>query len=171
MKMSSKDTESLERTAQILLETMPSVIGYVTSEIRRSGPVDNPVHFGLLRTLRRGSRTLHELAELHSVRLPTMSRTVTVMEERGWLRRERSQEDRRSVNVSLTASGRTALGTVEELAIRRASTLLEALGEEESRALHHGLEALYRVVRRELGVSYEESVPGGDCEVRKGHAE
>lgn len=148
-------TES-STTAHILLETLPSVMGYVTSELRRSAPVDNPVHFRLLRTLRRGPRTLHELAELHSVRLPTMSRTVSVMEGRGWLDRERSTEDRRTVFVSLTTAGADSLEVVEKMAIERASTLLNCLSESEATALHTGLEALHRVVQEHLGTHYEE---------------
>lgn len=143
-------------TAHILLETLPSVMGYVTSELRRSAPVDNPVHFRLLRTLRRGSRTLHELAELHSVRLPTMSRTVSVMEGRGWLDRQRSTEDRRTVIVSLTSSGEESLEVVEKMAIERASQLLDCLSDNEAEALHTGLEALYQVVQEHLGTHYEE---------------
>lgn len=145
-------------TAQLLLETLPSVMGYVTSELRRSGPVDNPVHFRMLRTLRRGRRTLHELAELHSVRLPTMSRTVSVMESRGWVRRDRSTEDRRTVHVTLTDSGLQALDEVEEMAIRRASTLLDCLSKEENLQLHDGLRALFGVVQEELGAHFEEQV-------------
>jgi DNA-binding MarR family transcriptional regulator len=147
-------------TAHILLESLPSVMGYVTSELRRSAAVDNPVHFRLLRTLRRGSRTLHDLAELHSVRLPTMSRTVSVMEGHGWLRRRRSTEDRRTVFVELTPAGEEALGAVEEMAIRRASNLLNCLSDEENEALHTGLGALYRVVQEQLGVRYEERPTG-----------
>lgn len=145
------------RTAHLLLESMPSVMGYVTSEIRRQGPVENPVHFRMLRTLRSGSRSLHELAELHSVRLPTMSRTVTVMESKGWLSRVRSQQDRRAVVVSLTEAGSAALEAVEELAISRTRTLLDELDPGDHAALNQGLEALYAVVREHLGAGYEQS--------------
>jgi DNA-binding MarR family transcriptional regulator len=159
--MKSEIEESVQgssTTAYILLETLPSVMGYVTSELRRNAPVDNPVHFRLLRTLRRGRRTLHELAELHSVRLPTMSRTVSVMEGRGWLDRERSTEDRRTVFVSLTPSGEESLEVVEKMAIDRASTLLNRLSESEVTALHSGLKALHRVVQEHLGMRFEEGV-------------
>ena len=155
-------------TAHILLETLPSVMGYVTSELRRSAAVDNPVHFRLLRTLRRGAETLHGLAELHSVRLPTMSRTVSVMEGHGWLSRRRSTEDRRTVFVELTPAGEDALEAVEEMAIRRASSLLDCLSEEENEALHTGLEALYRVVQEQLGGRYEKNAePGAEPSPRE----
>ncbi|MFW5807226.1 MAG: MarR family transcriptional regulator, partial [Spirochaetota bacterium] len=77
-------------------------MGFVSSKLRRNVEVDNAVHFRLLRTLRRGPRSLHELADLHEVRLPTMSRTVTVLQSRGWVNRTRSEDDRRTVFTSLT---------------------------------------------------------------------
>ena len=148
---------SHERTAQVLLETLPSVMGFVSSRLREnSAGVDNHVHFRLLRTLRRGPRSLHELAELHGVRLPTISRTVSVLEARGWVARTRSTDDRRTVFASVTEAGREALSTVERLAIDRASELLACLSAQEHEQLHAGLSALYRVVLEQLGTQYEE---------------
>lgn len=143
-------------TAEVLLETLPSVMGFVSSRLRQNVGVDNPVHFRLLRTLRRGPRNLHELAELHEVKLPTMSRTVSVLEERGWVERTRSHYDRRTVFADITNEGRTALEHVEALAIDRASELLTCLTDEETTRLHQGLEALHRVVRERLGTHYED---------------
>ncbi|NBF41312.1 MAG: MarR family transcriptional regulator [Spirochaetes bacterium] len=143
-------------TAEVLLESLPSVMGFVSSRLRRNAGVDNPVHFRLLRTLRRGPRSLHELAELHEVKLPTMSRTVSVLEGRGWISRTRSPEDRRTVYAGITDAGRHALEGVETLAIERASELLACLTEEENTQLHEGLSALYRVVLERLGTHYED---------------
>ncbi|MFP4705394.1 MAG: MarR family winged helix-turn-helix transcriptional regulator [Spirochaetaceae bacterium] len=131
-------------------------MGFVSSKLRRNVEVDNAVHFRLLRTLRRGPRSLHELADLHEVRLPTMSRTVTVLQSRGWVNRTRSEDDRRTVFTSLTEDGRRALEHVERLAIDRASELLACLSDEEDRKLHEGLQALYRIVIEQLGTNYEE---------------
>jgi DNA-binding MarR family transcriptional regulator len=149
-------TAARAATAETLLETFPSVMGFVASRLRRNAGVDNPVHFRLLRTLRRGPRSLHELAELHGVKLPTMSRTVSVLEGRGWVSRTRSRDDRRTVFASITDEGRAALERVEQLAIDRASELLACLSDEENDHLHAGLEALYRVVLERLGSHYED---------------
>ena len=153
-----KSVQGGSTTAHILLETLPSVMGYATSELRRNAPVDNPVHFRLLRTQRRGRRTLQDLAELHSVRLSTIPRTVSVMEGRGWLDRERSTEDRRTVFVSLTPSGEESIEVVKKMATDRASTLLSRLSQSEVTALHSDLKALHRVVQEHLGTRFEEGV-------------
>ncbi len=154
--------DMLRSTATLLLETAPSVMGFVGSELRRNSPVDNPVHFRLLRTLRRRQRSLHRLAEQHGVRLPTMSKTVSVLESRGWLERLRSTEDRRTVYVQLTQQGQSILEQVEAQAISRTSQLLECLPEESLANLENGLQALYEVVQAKIGTSGEEGAANTD---------
>jgi DNA-binding MarR family transcriptional regulator len=146
-----------ETTAEVLLETVPSIMGFVSSRLRRASEVNNPVHFRLLRTLRRSSRTLHDLAELHAVRLPTMSRTVSVLERRGWISRERSTEDRRTVYAVITETGLAALAEVENMAIERATELLACLTDEENARLQEGLQALHRVVQEQFGSQFEDA--------------
>lgn len=143
-------------TAEVLLETAPAIMGYVSSELRRRSPVDNNVHFRLLRTLRRRRQSLHELAELHAVRLPTMSRTVSVLEERGWIERVRSTEDRRTVFAEITEAGTNALAECEQMAIHRATTLLECLDDRDVESLRAGLATLYQVMQEQLGPLFEQ---------------
>jgi DNA-binding MarR family transcriptional regulator len=143
-------------TAETLLETLPAVMGYVSSELRRSSPIENSVHFRLMRALRRGQRKLHELAEMHSVRLPTMSRTVSVLEGRGWVDRRRSTEDRRTVYVTMTETGEEVLQRVEKMAIARASELLACMSDADVAALQQGLTALHSVIRDHIGIHPDE---------------
>jgi DNA-binding MarR family transcriptional regulator len=165
MNNSASRTESEQKvrrdTAYVLLETVPSVMGFVSSELRRNSPVDNSVHFRLLRTLRRGQCSLHQLAEQHGVRLPTMSRTVSVLEKRGWLERLRSNEDRRTVYAVITPEGEKVLGEVEEMALNRTSELLACLPKGELEKLHSGLSTLFEVVREQLGSGAEEGAVEG----------
>ncbi len=164
---SGSDTDRTS-TAEVLLETLPAIMGYVSSELRRSSPIDNPVHFRLLRALRRGTRNLHELADMHQVRLPTMSRTVSVLEGRGWVARTRSADDRRTVYVGITAEGDQVLSQVEEMAIKRTSSLLACMSGESAESLRKGLDGLHTVVREQFGIHPDEGAmspddPGG-CE-------
>jgi DNA-binding MarR family transcriptional regulator len=152
-------------TAYVLLETVPPIMGFVSSELRRHSPIENSVHFRLLRILRRSRRNLHELADQQGVRLPTMSRTVSVLESRGWVKRIRSEEDRRTVFAAITGAGEAVLQEVEELAARRAAELLACLPADELQNLRSGLATLHEVVREQLGSNAEEgamdsSAPG-----------
>jgi DNA-binding MarR family transcriptional regulator len=139
--------ESVRRqAAKLLLETVPLVMGLVSCEIRRQTPVESPAHFLLLRRLREGDASLHELAAAHSVRLPTMSRTVSVLEGRGWVERTRSSEDRRTVWAHMTDAGRAVLDDVEAVAVGRAAEILQRLDDDDVKQLSDGLAPLYRLV-------------------------
>jgi DNA-binding MarR family transcriptional regulator len=82
--------------------------------------------FAVLASLKmHGDHTLGELAARERVTAPSMNRTVNCLEESGYLVRTPDEEDRRKVNISLTAEGRAV---VEETVRRRDAWLEEALG-------------------------------------------
>jgi DNA-binding MarR family transcriptional regulator len=134
---------SLSSLAHLVLETFPRVMGHVSCTLRRKSPIDNQVHFHVLRMLREKPRSIHELAEESVVRLPTMSRTVDTLEHRKWVKRFRQEGDRRTVYVRITKEGEQALEKTEKIALQRASALLENLGPEAKRELFRGLSALH----------------------------
>ncbi len=61
---------------------------------------------------------LSDLASLQGVSLPTMSNSISAMVERGWVRREAPDGDRRVVMIDVTPTGRAAL---ERVSSRRRS--------------------------------------------------
>ncbi len=132
--------------SELLLETSPAFMDFVISYLRHHSPIDNGTHFALLRALHESPRALHELATLHSVRMPTMSRTVATLEQRGWVTRTRSEHDRRSITVAITATGTSVLETVRSMARARVEELLKQLTSEEQEALGVGLRALHRAI-------------------------
>lgn len=100
---------------------------------------------GLL--LRRGDLTIGELARLERVRPPSMTRTVTCLEELGTVSRRAHETDGRVVVISLTDHGRevvladrlrrdawlavqlTHLTPDEREALRRAAPILDRLSQ------------------------------------------
>ena len=141
----SQHPESPQSLAELLLETSPAFMDFVISHLRRNSPIDTGIHFGLLRAMKESPRALHELAALHSVRMPTMSRTVATLEHRGWVTRTRSETDRRSITVEITAEGISVLETVRSMARTRVDELLNQLTSDERDALAAGIQALKRV--------------------------
>lgn len=71
-----------------------------------------------------GGHTLGELADRERVSAPSMNRTVNCLEEQGYIVRTPDEQDRRKVNISLTAEGRAV---VEETTRRRDSWLEGAI--------------------------------------------
>ncbi|WP_375385199.1 MarR family winged helix-turn-helix transcriptional regulator [uncultured Microbacterium sp.] len=83
--------------------------------------------FAVLAALKvHGLHTLSELADRERVTAPSMNRTVTRLEESGYLTRTTDAADRRKVNIALTRAG---LAVVEETVRRRDAWLEGALAE------------------------------------------
>src|SRR5215467_2960654 len=98
--------------AREILKIIPLVMRTVAAELRAAGELPAPAHFGLLSILCERPRILSELASIQGVSLPTMSNSISAMEERGWVRRAAPMGDRRVVLIEVTAAGRAALERV-----------------------------------------------------------
>ena len=145
------------QTARQILEIIPYVMRVMASEMRQYNPLVLPAHFRLLHMLAHRSWTLTELAKRHAVSAPTMSNTVTTLDERGWVTRVRSEEDRRVVVIQATEEGRRIIEETFRRAERHISTLLEPLDTAEQEALARGL-----TVMRQVFVSAIPAVPEND---------
>jgi DNA-binding MarR family transcriptional regulator len=131
--------------ARELLEIMPFVMRTVAAELRSSGELPAPAHFGLLMKLSEQPRTLTELAGLCGVSPPTMSNSVSALVHRGWVRRSAPARDRRVVILEVTAPGRTALERVGRAAEARLAEALAPLDAKARRRLKAGLAVLRTV--------------------------
>lgn len=117
--------------------------------IRRSqarglqGPDDLSLaqYYVMSEVAREGAVPVCQLAERTGSSSPTASRLVDGLERAGWLARERSASDRRTVLVSLTPAGEQTLRRKERQLARRRRRLYEGLepGEREQseRLLRH----------------------------------
>jgi DNA-binding MarR family transcriptional regulator len=78
-----------------------------------------------------GPRMMRELAEHLLLAVNSMTGTVDKLERKGFVRRERSEEDRRVVRVELTAVGRLAYEAAIAAKLRFLRNMLHVLTEEE----------------------------------------
>lgn len=105
--------------------------------------------FAVLAVLKvHGAHTLGELAERERVTAPSMNRTVNCLEESGWVTRAPDDDDRRKVNVSLTAAG---LEVVDETVRRRdrwVEEVLADLDDDDREALARAAAIMERAVAR-----------------------
>jgi DNA-binding MarR family transcriptional regulator len=143
--MTSK--ENITKSASLLLETIPLVMRRVHAKLWQEGRLASPGQFRLLWMLSRTQCNLHELAKKQAVRLPTMSRTITKLVEKGWVTRVINRSDRRRVDISLTQKGAKILDEVQELASSYTQDMLSSLTAEEHRILQKGLDMLQRVFK------------------------
>jgi DNA-binding MarR family transcriptional regulator len=134
-----------EELARQILEVFPFIMRSVAAEMRQSGYVFVPAHFQLLTILEHHACSLSELAERQSVSLPTMSNSVTILEDRGWVKRTRSTDDRRKVVIAITSEGRAALADAARHAQRRIAQIVEALSPEQQAQILTSLQLLREV--------------------------
>jgi len=144
-------TPTEEEIARRILEIIPLVMRAMGAELRREAVAGFRVsHYRVLGLLCQRPRTLTELATCQAVALPTMSRTVSALVDRGWIERMEDPEDRRRVQLRVTEEG---WAVYEELRAR-AQTYLAArsasLTPEEREQLLTGLDVLEKLFATEV---------------------
>jgi DNA-binding MarR family transcriptional regulator len=130
---------------------MPRVMRIMGPARQWSGLAVPPAHFRLLGILANHPHNLSELAVRQSVSLPTMSNSISVLVERGWVNRVPSQDDRRQVLLELTPEGRAMLVKMRNEAEARVAELLGQLSPEDLKSLAEGLAVLERVLAAHAG--------------------
>lgn len=133
---------SARSVAGEVLEVLPLVTRRVAADLRNSERSMKLAYVGLLGTVARKPRSLSELSEFHAVSLPTMSKTITTIENLGWVVRTRSAADRRVVLVEATPAGEAALKEVYDSAIGAISEALDSLTATQNQKLSDGLKIL-----------------------------
>jgi DNA-binding MarR family transcriptional regulator len=138
-----------DATARDLLKVTMLLMRQLGGRMRQTEKRIEPPQVGILMRLSERPMTLTELATHQVVRLPTMSKSVGLLVERGWLSRTIPADNRRQTIVALTAEGRRVLAQMGRHAERHVAELLSSLTVAERRRIQGGLEILIR----ELDVS------------------
>lgn len=137
--------------AQAALEIIPFIMRVMSAEFRASGYDLSAGNLGLLGQLNEAPATLGHLAAINRVSAPTMSNTITVLEDRGLVRRVRDGHDRRIVRVEITDAGRALLKEVDRFTAERISEFLEPLNDDERVTLLKGLRLLSQTFAKAMG--------------------
>jgi len=136
--MNEETINIARRLLQVLLPLGKSV----TAELRHTGQLMAPGHYQTMGTLYLRAVNLSELAEFQGVSLPTMSNTVTSLEQQGWVRRHRSEIDRRVVMVELTPDGCAKLGELTDTVLTMLVAMLNNKTPAERDSLSAGISVL-----------------------------
>ena len=133
-----------DATARDLLKVTMLLMRGLGARMRQSEKGIEPPQVGILMRLSEKPLTLTELAAHQVVRLPTMSKSVGLLVDRGWLSRTIPPDNRRQTIVSITAEGRRVLEKMGRHAERHVAELLSSLTAAERRRIQGGLEILIR---------------------------
>jgi DNA-binding MarR family transcriptional regulator len=144
--------EPLPSIAQLIMDTLPVTIRVMAAQMRDSKHGLTLGHLPVLAALDDQPFTQHQLALMMSVSGATMSNTLSTLEARGWIARQRSQDDRRLVHTHLTDAGRAVLReSLEEMEVQ-IGTMLQGLDDTQRQKLVEGLLVLHDIYYRALGV-------------------
>jgi DNA-binding MarR family transcriptional regulator len=128
--------QDLQAAARQIVEIVPLVMRSLAAEVRKS---------------------LGDLAEHEQISLPTVSRSISTLEDRGWARRQESSRDRRVVLGEITQEGEAVLGSLQSSAERRVLEMLGPLSAEEITHLKAGLPVLRKVFEHGLACETKDS--------------
>ena len=135
---------SPEECASLVMEVVPSVMRAIRGEMRRLGTQELTVP--QLRTLlfvtRRDGSSLSDVAEHIGLSLPSASRLVDLLVERGLLRRRTSSADRRRIVLAATPRGQSLMESVRAGVQTKVARRLADLPPDVRVALVRGLEGL-----------------------------
>ncbi len=126
----------------------PAVMRTMFAEARKGEANLAPNHFRILGALARNKCNLSELAEHQNVSLPTMSSTVQTLVERGWLERDRSENDRREITLHMTEEGRRVLTSEHRRLTEWVAAKMESLDPKDIKKVDRALDILLNLFEK-----------------------
>ena len=130
-----------------MAERLHSVALHLMRGLRRQDEALSvgPARLSALSVLLSGPKTISELAESEQVRLPTMTRIVSGLEELGLARRVPHPTDRRSVLVEMTDTGAETIAAGRRLRVERLARTLRDLDAADLAHVDEALDVLERL--------------------------
>ena len=136
-----------EALAAEVLDTMPLVMYYIRSYVRRETKSSSSIP--QVRVLafikRRPGSSLSELAEALGVTKATASTLVERMVQKRLVKRTEDPKERRCIVLTLTKEGEVHLAEVRDLAIGEVARILKDLPAQKLRKIHEGMALLHEV--------------------------
>ena len=143
--------KSTEKLIPVAIEAFWSTIPLVWNRIKgnlRSIAVDqygiSVEQFHILRHVRKGLKSVSELAEVRQISRSGISQAVDVLVDRGLICRLQNARDRRNIPLELTEAGNKLLDAIWEKNRAWMSGQMTSLSEQELNTLTGGMEILVK---------------------------
>lgn len=144
--------QELDLTSRQILEVLPRVWDVLRCNLRAAATGKFEIsldQFHTLRHIRKGFRTVRDLADTRQVSRAAISQSVDILVRKGLVTRSQEGEDRRLVSLDLTPFAREVLDSNYEDNVAWAAARLDALSVDELRKLREAMETLRRVFASE----------------------
>lgn len=118
------------------------VVNEQSKRVERETGLTGPQVWGIKVIAEQGTIRVSDLARKMYLHPTTVVGILDRLEKRGLVRRSRSEEDRRVVDVALTEEGRVLVARSPEVASNKITHGLESLSVPELTIIYHGLDRL-----------------------------
>jgi DNA-binding MarR family transcriptional regulator len=148
MNLEQSSTEiTPERCAVEVVEILPLVVGFIRSEMRNQG--EHSLSISQFRSLmflyRYPGSSLSKLADYLGVTRPTASAICERLVQQSFIDRKEHPQERRSVVLRLTKTGRARLDEIRSNTYTKISPMFNELSEDQMRKILEGLALLSQV--------------------------
>lgn len=143
--MTSPSKTLLRQTAERFWETVPPTWLRIRNQVRATAVESLGItleQFHTLRYIRKGMRSVKEVAEAKQISRPAISQAAEVLVAKGLITRRQSGGDRRYVELELTDSGNELLNAIFQKNRAWMMGKLAALSTDELDCLRRGMDAL-----------------------------
>ena len=140
-----KTEELLQQTIERFWEIFPPVWDSIRGNVRAIATDHFNIsveQFQILRHIRKGRRSISELAEVKQISRPAISQAVELLVEKGLIDRRQSKGDRRYVELELTEEGKDLLNAIFDKNHEWMMGKMTELSPEEAASIIRGLDAL-----------------------------
>lgn len=136
-----------DECAGLILETVPFIMRVIRSDRRELGGDVLPLpHFRVLAHLKRNPESsLSSLAEEIGLTLPSISKIVDALFDKGFVSRRESETDRRYLRLSVTPEGMKVLQAAKLETQRKLTLRLQETSPEQCALINEGLRSLREI--------------------------
>lgn len=148
----------VETTAAQVMDTVPLVMRIIRAEMRshRTPDLTVPQFRALLYVSRREQVSLSDVADHLGLTLPSVSKLVDKLVERGLMFRTNAADDRRRMILTLTPAGQAARESAAQATQARLIEQLNTLSPEECAVVSEAMRLLRRALTSDPGAESSE---------------
>lgn len=135
--------------SELWMELAPLMMRRMRAQVIQAsvGKLTMP-QYRILANINRGLNSIGAIAEHHGVAQPSMSKMISLMEERGLILRKTLPSDKRQFVLSMTAQGKKIFLKVRGQAQKRIAQKLETLSLEELASLERSFNEIKLVIQK-----------------------
>jgi DNA-binding MarR family transcriptional regulator len=131
--------------AEKLIDIIPRIMQFLASCVKNHPTPLPMIHYRLLRVIHEQPMSLSQLAKMVMISKASLSETIKLMVDKGWIERIQDSTDARRSYLKITEFGADHLRHTDEMVLGIISSRLEQLNPEEYQTVLEGSDIISRL--------------------------